>query len=40
MKIVIGPKVLAGDKEIIKALVSKFNPTAEIFESTLTNDIK
>lgn len=39
MKIVIGPKVHPGDKEIIKALVAEYNPNAVIFESKLTGHI-
>ncbi len=40
MKITIGPKVQPGDREIIKSLVSKYNPTAKVLESSLINDIK
>jgi hypothetical protein len=40
MKIIIGPKCLPGDSQIIEALVSKYNPTAEIVQSGLYGRIK
>jgi hypothetical protein len=40
MKIVIGPKIEPGDKQIIEALVAKFNPKAQIMESNLNGSIK
>ncbi|MCK4343666.1 MAG: hypothetical protein KAX05_00150 [Bacteroidales bacterium] len=40
MKIVIGPKCVLGDRQIVEALISKYNPTAEIFESKLSGKIK
>lgn len=40
MKITIGPKVQPGDREIIMSLVSKYNPTAKLLESSMINDIK
>ncbi|HCE59205.1 MAG TPA: hypothetical protein DER09_15560 [Prolixibacteraceae bacterium] len=40
MRIVVGPKVQPGDEKIIDALVSKYNPTAEIILSKLSNEIR
>lgn len=40
MKIILGPKCIPGDRQIVEALVSKFNPTAEISLSRLFGKIR
>lgn len=40
MKIRLGPKLEAGDYEIIKALINQYNPTATIEHSSLANEIR
>lgn len=40
MKIILGPKLVNGDREIIEALVSKFNPSAMIEESSLSGLVR
>lgn len=40
MKIVIGPKMEVGDRQIIESLVAKYNPTADICESKLNGSIR
>ena len=39
MEITLGPNVTEGDKIIVESLVSKYNPTAKIFNSCLHNKI-
>ena len=40
MNILIGPKMEAGDRQIIESLIVRFNPTAKIEESKLKGSIK
>lgn len=40
MKILMSPKIQAGDYEIITALAEKFNPNAKVFESKLKGLIR
>ena len=40
MKILIGPRIKLGDREIVNALVNKFNPSATVQISKLTDKIK
>ncbi|WP_321282363.1 hypothetical protein [Marinifilum fragile] len=40
MKIIIGPKMEPGDKQIIESLVARYNPKAQIIESSLKGNIR
>ena len=40
MKILLSPKIIDGDYEIIQSLVEKYNPDAEVLRSNLTGLIK
>ena len=40
MEITLGPNVTEGDKIIVESLVSKYNPTAKVFNSCLHNKIR
>ena len=40
MKIRLSPKILAGDRAIIEALVKTYNPSATIQESTVSGFIR
>jgi len=40
MEITLGPKTMPGDKEIVESLVKKYNPTAKVHISKLTNKIR
>lgn len=40
MKILLSPKCLLGDMEIVSALTEKYNPTATVSESSLTGFIR
>ncbi len=40
MEITLGPKINPGDKEIVEALIAKFNPTAKLCESYYKGKIR
>ncbi len=40
MKIICGPKIINGDKEIIESLINNYNKTAQLIESSLTGFIR
>lgn len=40
MKITLGPKISAGDEEIVRSLVANYSPKAKVIKSELTNKIR
>lgn len=40
MEIILGPRMKPGDSEIVTSLVNRYNPTAKIYNSSLTQRIK